>query len=55
MPRSKLDFGNTKSPDFPLKNPEGLGISFILNVETDETLLPSGSVPVTLIFTSRPD
>ena len=54
VPRSKLDFGIVKEPYCPLKYPAGLGISFILNEETEDTLLPSGRVPETLIFTSLP-
>ena len=54
VPLSRLDFGIEKDPDFPLKYPAGFGISLILKVETDETRLPSGSVPETFIFTSVP-
>ena len=47
VPRSKLDLGKVNDPDFPLKNPDGFGISLILKVETEETFFPSGKVPET--------
>ena len=54
LPLSKLVFGIVNDPDCPLKYPAGFGISLILKVETDETRLPSGNVPDTLIYTSLP-
>ena len=53
VPLSKLDFGIEKDPDFPLKYPAGFGISFILNLDTEDTRLPSGRVPETFILTSQ--